>query len=229
MSGELPSYKREFIEFLLSSEVLCFGDFVTKSGRSTPYFVNTGRYRTGAQLNRLAGFYAQAIEAEFGGTFDVLFGPAYKGIPLVVSTAMDMARRGGGEFPFCFDRKEAKDHGEGGSLVGHVLRAGDRVLIIEDVTTAGTSIRETVPKLRAVADIALAGLIVSVDRMERGQGEKAALAEVAELWAMPTRAIVTIDEIMHFLRGREIDGAVVLDEPTHARMIEYRREYGPRA
>lgn len=225
----LAPYKREFIDFMVGSGVLTFGDFVTKSGRKTPYFVNTGRYRTGAQLARLAGYYAQTISERFGDGFDVLFGPAYKGIPLAVATAMELARRGGRDVPFCFDRKEVKDHGEGGRLVGHPLADGERVLIIEDVTTAGTSIRETVPKLREAANVRLAGLVVSVDRMERGSGDLAALAEIAETWSMPTGAIVTIEEIMDDLRGREVDGRVVLDEATYGRMLAYRSEYGPRA
>lgn len=229
MSDDLAPYKREFIEFMVESEVLTFGDFVTKSGRKTPYFVNTGRYRTGSQLARLAGFYAQTIQDEFGDGFDVLFGPAYKGIPLAVGIAMELARRGPRDVPFCFDRKEAKDHGEGGKLVGHPLTDGERVLIVEDVTTAGTSIRETVPKLKSAARVELAGLVVSVDRMERGSGDKAALVEISEEWAMPTRAIVTIDEVVSYLHGREISGRVLLDDSIRERMRAYREEYGARA
>lgn len=229
MVEDLAPYKQEFIEFMVESEVLTFGDFVTKSGRNTPYFVNTGRYRTGAQLTRLAGYYAQAIAPQFGEDFDVLFGPAYKGIPLAVAIAMELARRGGRDVPFCFDRKETKDHGEGGKLVGHPLADGDRVLIVEDVTTAGTSIRETVPKLRAAADVRLTGLIVSVDRMERGTGEKAALVEIAETWSMKTCAIVTIEEVMAYLHGRDVQGRVPIDDPTYERMQAYLQEYGPRS
>lgn len=229
MVEDLAPYKQEFIEFMVETEVLTFGDFVTKSGRNTPYFVNTGRYRTGAQLTRLAGYYAQAIAPQFGEDFDVLFGPAYKGIPLAVAIAMELARRGGRDVPFCFDRKETKDHGEGGKLVGHPLADGDRVLIVEDVTTAGTSIRETVPKLRAAADVRLTGLIVSVDRMERGTGEKAALVEIAETWSMKTCAIVTIEEVMAYLHGRDVQGRVPIDDPTYERMQAYLQEYGPRS
>ena len=152
----MQAYKREFIEFMLESGVLLFGDFTTKSGRKTPYFVNTGLYRTGAQLAQLGRFYAAAAVERFGDSFDVMFGPAYKGIPLVATTAIALSESGR-DVAWCFDRKEAKTHGEGGMLVGHTLADGDRVLIIEDVTTAGTSIRETVPKMRAVADVKLAG------------------------------------------------------------------------
>ncbi|MEZ6021753.1 MAG: orotate phosphoribosyltransferase, partial [Planctomycetota bacterium] len=195
----MHDYQRDFIQFLLETGALTFGDFTTKSGRKTPFFLNTGLYRTGRQLERLGDFYAAAIEARLGREFDVLFGPAYKGIPLVVTTAQGLARRGE-DVAFCFDRKEAKDHGEGGLLVGHQPKDGERVLIVEDVTTAGTSIRETVPKLRATANVRLAGLIVSVDRQERGTGDRAALTELAEEFAMPTFAIVDIDTILAYLR-----------------------------
>ena len=211
-------YKREFIDFMIESGVLTFGDFTTKSGRKTPYFVQTGKYRTGAQIRRLGEFYADAIEANFGEGFDVLFGPAYKGIPLAVETAGALSARGR-DVAFMFNRKEAKDHGEGGVLVGHVPEPGDRVLIIEDVTTAGTSIRETVPVLRAAADVKLAGLIVSVDRMERGTGDKAALAQVGYELDMATHAIVTTEEIIEHAD---------LSEEMESKMRAYLAEYGPR-
>ncbi len=214
----MEQYKRDFIDFMIDCEVLTFGDFVTKSGRPTPYFVQTGKYRTGGQIRRLGEFYADAIQANFGADFDVLFGPAYKGIPLAVETAGALAARGQ-DVGFMFNRKEAKDHGEGGVLVGHPLADGDRVLIIEDVTTAGTSIRETVPVLQAAADASLAGLIVSVDRMERGTGDKAALAQVSEDFDMPTCAIVTVREI--------IEHADLSDEMVN-RMHSYLAEFGPR-
>jgi len=223
----MEAYKQEFIEFMVRSEVLTFGDFTTKSGRSTPYFVNTGRYRSGEQVARLGEFYADAIEGALAGAYDVLFGPAYKGIPLAVTTAATLSRRGR-DVGFCFNRKEAKDHGEGGVLVGHAPQDGERVLIVEDVTTAGTSIRETVPILRAAAAVELAGLVVSVDRQERGQGERAALAEVGEEFGMPTFAIVTLDEIVEHLAGREVDGCVVLGDADLARIEAYRAEYGAR-
>jgi orotate phosphoribosyltransferase len=224
----MQAYKREFIEFMLRSGVLLFGDFTTKSGRQTPYFVNTGLYRTGAQLAQLGRFYAAAVQERFGDSFDVMFGPAYKGIPLVATTAIALAENGR-DVPWCFDRKEAKTHGEGGSLVGHKLAAGERVLIIEDVTTAGTSIRETVPKMRAAADIKLAGLLVSCDRRERGTGDLAGLEQIANDYDMPTHAIVTINEVIEHLHGREVDGKVVLDDAMRAKMEAYLAEYGPRA
>lgn len=180
---------------MIDSEVLRFGSFVTRSGRPTPYFVNTGLYRTGGQISRLGRFYADAIEARLGTDFDVLFGPAYKGIPLVVSTAVALAERGH-DVGYCFNRKEAKDHGEGGIMVGHELADGDRVVIVEDITTAGTAVREAVPLLRARADIALAGLVVSVDRGERGVDDRSALQALAHEFDMPTFAIVTVHDIM---------------------------------
>ncbi len=221
----MQGYKREFIEFMVESEVLIFGDFTTKSGRETPYFINTGRYGTGAEIDRLGAFYADAITAQGPAEYDLLFGPAYKGIPLAVTTAATLARRGR-NVGFCFNRKEAKDHGEGGVLVGHRPRAGERVLFIEDVTTAGTSIRETVPVLRAAAEVELAGLVVSVDRQERGRGERAALAEIAEEFAMPTFAIVTLDEIVDHLSRHDVGGRRVLDAALLERINAYRALYG---
>ena len=222
-------YKQQFIEFMVRSEVLTFGDFVTKSGRSTPYFVNTGKYRTGMQMERLGEFYADSIEAfvnESGQGIDVLFGPAYKGIPLVVTTAIALQNVHSRDLSFCFNRKEVKDHGEGGSLVGHLPQDGERVLIVEDVTTAGTSIRETVPVLRSQAEVQLAGLIVSVDRQERGPGGGSALAEVGAEFDMPTLSIVTLDEIVEHLTGREVNGALVLTADILERIEAYRAEYG---
>jgi len=212
--------QRRFIDFMVDAGVLTFGDFTTKSGRQTPYFVNTGRYRSGVHLVELGRAYADAIERSFPQGFDCLFGPAYKGIPLVVAVAMAFAERGR-EVEFCFNRKEAKDHGEGGVLVGRTLKDGDRVLIIEDVTTAGTSIRETVPVLRAAARITPAGLIVSVDRQERaGEGStRTALEEVGVEFGMPTAAIVTIDEVVSHLGAR-------LTDADRARIAAYRARYG---
>lgn len=214
----MEPYKADFIDFMAASGVLTFGDFVTKSGRNTPYFVNTGRYSTGAQIRRLGEFYADSIIANVGTEFDVLFGPAYKGIPLAVTTAAALADRGV-EVAYCFNRKEAKDHGEKGMMVGHTLADGDRVLIIEDITTAGTSIRETMPLLRASADVSMVGLVVSVNRMERGTGEKAALDQVSEEFSMPAFAIVTVEEIIEHTD---------LDDTQTAAMWAYLAEYGAR-
>jgi orotate phosphoribosyltransferase len=221
----MEQFQREFIEFMVRSNVLTFGDFVAKSGRKTPYFINTGRYRTGAQLERLGRAYADAIEARLGTGFDVLFGPAYKGIPLVAATAIEFQRRGR-DVGFAFNRKEAKDHGEGGTIIGWEPKAGDRVLIVEDVTTAGTSIRETVPLLRAAADVKLAGLVVAVDRKERGIGNISALAEVGKEYGMPTFSIVNIEDIVSYLSAHDVDGRRVITDELRARIAEYRKQYG---
>ncbi|MGC4092456.1 MAG: orotate phosphoribosyltransferase [Polyangiaceae bacterium] len=222
----MQPYKVEFIEFMVRSGVLSFGDFVTKSGRKTPFFINTGRYSKGSQLRELGRYYARALVERLGHDFDVLFGPAYKGIPLVVATAMALSEEHGKDVGFAFNRKEAKDHGEGGLLVGHPLKSGDRVVLVEDVTTAGTSIRETVPLLRAAADVTIAGLLVSVDRMERGTGELNALAELEQQLAAPAFAIVTIEDAVQALLGKQVDGKPVLDDETHARVLAYRQQYG---
>lgn len=221
----VETYKEDFIAFMVESGVLTFGDFTTKSGRRTPFFINTGNYKTGAQMSRLGAFYAAAIKDNFGDV-EVLFGPAYKGIPLVVTASIALADRHDTNVAFCFNRKEVKDHGEGGSLVGKKLVDGDRVLIVEDVTTAGTSIRETVPVLRGAAKVELAGLIVSVDRMERGTGEKGALQEIQESFGMKTASIVNLEEIVTYLHNRVVNGSVVLDDDIKARIDEYRAKYG---
>jgi orotate phosphoribosyltransferase len=225
MLRRMDTHKREFIEFMVQCDVLRFGDFTAKSGRKTPYFINAGRFRTGAQLDRLASYYARAIVSRLGDRFDVLFGPAYKGIPLAAATAMALYREHAHDVGFCFNRKEAKDHGEGGSLVGQELQDGQRVLIIEDVTTAGTSIRETVPLLRAAAKVQLAGLVVAVDRMERGGGELNALTEIGEELAMPAFAIVTIEEIIAHLRETPVQGRMLLDDATYRRVLDYRKQH----
>jgi orotate phosphoribosyltransferase len=222
----MQDYQREFIEFMVASGVLTFGDFVTKSGRRTPFFINTGNYRTGEQARRLGEYYAQAMVSRFGTGFDVLFGPAYKGIPLAVGAAIALAARHGRDVAYCFNRKEMKDHGEGGALIGHRLRDGDRVLIVEDVITAGTSVRETVPLLQAAAKVQLAGLLVGVDRMERGTGERSALQEVQEAYGMPACAIVTLADVVEHLHNRPLNGRVILDDALKARIDAYRAQYG---
>jgi len=218
--------KRDFIEFMCASGVLTFGDFTTKSGRPTPYFINTGKYTSGSEMRTLGDTYARTVVDQFGDGFDVLFGPAYKGIPLVVATAVALLEHHGRDVPFCFNRKEAKDHGEGGVLVGHAPRNGERVLILEDVTTAGTSIRETVPILEQAADIEVVGLVVSVDRMERGPGgEVSALAELSQEFGFQTAPIVSIDEIVEAL-GPGSPSRFALAESDLARIADYRSRFG---
>ena len=222
----MERYKEEFIEFMVEAGVLRFGDFVTKSGRKTPFFVNTGFYRTGGQLKRLGEYYARAIASAFGTDFDVLFGPAYKGIPLSVATGMAISTLYDQEVRYCSNRKEIKDHGDKGILLGGPVGDGDRVVIIEDVTPAGTSIRETVPILKAQGDVKIAGLVVSVDRQEKGSGEKSALSEIEETYGFPTTAIVTMAEVIDYLYGREVNGKVVIDDAIRAAIDDYYRIYG---
>lgn len=222
----MEKYKEEFIDFMLESQVLRFGDFVTKSGRKTPFFVNTGFYRTGAQLRRLGGYYAETIKNHFGTDFDVLFGPAYKGIPLSVATSIALSEKYGKDVRYCSNRKEIKDHGDKGILLGGPINDGDRVLLIEDVTTAGTSIRETMPLIRAQADAEVFGLVVSVDRCERGTGSKSALKEIEENFGIKTAAIVTMKEVVEHLYGREYNGKTVIDSGVKGRIDEYYAEYG---
>lgn len=219
-------YKEQFIEFMVRSNVLTFGDFITKSGRKTPFFINTGNYATGEQLAMLGRFYAEALQQGFPEKIDVLFGPAYKGIPLVTATAMTLTTSFDRQVAFCFNRKEFKNHGEGGTLIGHRLRENDTVVIIEDVTTAGTSIRESIPLLRKAAQVNIIGLIISVDRMERGTTPQSALAQLREEFGMRTVAIVNITEIMEYLHNRPVDGKVVLDDALYEKIAEYRRIYG---
>lgn len=222
----MEAYKQEFIDFMIECGVLRFGDFVTKSGRQTPFFVNTGFYRTGSQLARLGEYYAQAIQEHFGTDFDVLFGPAYKGIPLSVTTSIALSTRFEADVRYCSNRKEIKDHGDKGILLGSPLSDGDRVIIIEDVTTAGTSIRETVPILKAQANVCLRGLVISVDRMERGQGEKSALEEIREEFGLQTASIVTMQEVTEYLYGRRIGGEILIDDERKAAIDAYYEKYG---
>ena len=218
--------KQEFIEFMIDSQVLKFGDFITKSGRKTPFFVNTGFYRTGAQLRKLGQYYAKAIEQSFGLDFDVLFGPAYKGIPLSVAAAMAISELYGADIRYCSNRKEVKDHGDKGILLGSPMGDGDRVVIIEDVTTAGTSIQETLPIIKAQGDVHPMGLVVSVDRMERGQGTKSALQEIQENYGLRTAAIVTMAEVVEHLYNRPYKGTVIIDDGLKAAIDAYYLQYG---
>jgi len=224
--GVNMTYREEFITFMARSGVLTFGDFTTKSGRKTPYFINTGNYKTGAQAAKLGDYYAACIQEHLPEGVDCLFGPAYKGIPLAVSAAVSLYRNYGRDLPYCFNRKEAKDHGEGGSLVGYPPAAGDRVLIVEDVVTAGTAVRESVELFKRLAVGKLVGLVVSVDRMERGTGEKTTIQELQEELGLAVYPIVTVREIMDFLTDREIDGKVLLTQDTRVRMEDYLARYG---
>lgn len=222
----MEQYKKEFIEFMIDCEVLKFGDFVTKSGRKTPFFVNTGFYRTGEQLHKLGEYYAKAIEEKFGFDFDVLFGPAYKGIPLTVATTMAISANYGKDIKYCANRKEVKDHGDTGILLGSPIADGDKVIIIEDVTTAGTSIEETLPIIKAQGDVLPLGLVVSVDRMERGRGEQSALTEIKDKYNLETTAIVTMEDVVEHLYNKEYKGKVIIDDSMKAAIDAYYVQYG---
>lgn len=224
----MEQYKQEFIEFMIDCNVLKFGDFTTKSGRKTPFFVNTGFYRTGAQLRKLGQYYAKAIESKFGLDFDVLFGPAYKGIPISVVTAVAFHNLYGKEVRYCSDRKEEKDHGaDKGSFLGSKLQDGDRVVMIEDVTTSGKSMEETVPKVRGAADVTIVGLMVSLDRMEVGKGGvKCALDEVKDLYGFETNAIVTMKDVVEHLYNKPCNGEIVIDDKIKAAIDAYYEQYG---
>ena len=220
------TYREEFITFMVRSGVLTFGDFTTKSGRKTPYFVNTGNYKTGAQAAKLGDYYAACIQEHMPEGITCLFGPAYKGIPLAVSAAASLYRNYDRDLPYCFNRKEAKDHGEGGVIVGMQPQDGDHVIIIEDVITAGTSVRETVPLLKAAANVTIDALVISVDRMERGQGDLSAVQEVEQTFGIPTYSLVSTREIIDMLHNHPVDGKVYIDDAMRERMEAYLAQYG---
>lgn len=225
----MEQYKQEFIEFMVESDVLKFGDFTLKSGRKSPFFMNAGAYVTGTQLMRLGEYYAKAIHENYGDEFDVLFGPAYKGIPLSVACVIAYAKLYDRQIRYCSNRKEAKDHGEAGILLGSKLKDGDRVVIIEDVTTSGKSIEETFPILKAQADVEIKGLMVSLNRMEVGLGgEVSALDEIREKYGFEARAIVTMEEVVEHLYNRPCQGRVVIDDTIKTAIDAYYEQYGCR-
>ena len=222
------TYQEAFIEFMVRAGVLTFGDFTTKSGRKTPYFINTGNYRTGAQAAELGDYYAACIHEHIAGAggADVLFGPAYKGIPLAVTAAASLYRSYGEDYPYCFNRKEVKDHGEGGSMVGAKVKDGDRVAIVEDVVTAGTAVRESIALFRDIADVKIAALFVSVDRMEKGTGERSALDELREDYGIAVYPIVTVRQIIDYLHNRPVDGRIYIVDGMKEQMERYLSVYG---
>lgn len=223
----MEQYKQEFIEFMVDSQVLKFGDFTLKSGRKSPFFMNAGAYVTGAQLHRLGEYYAKAIHDKYGLDFDVLFGPAYKGIPLSVATTMAISELYGKEIRYCSNRKEVKDHGDTGILLGSKLKDGDRVVIIEDVTTSGKSIEETFPILKSQADVEIKGLMVSLNRMERGlDSEKSALEEIKEKYGFEANAIVTMEEVVSCLYNKPYKGTIYIDDTLKDAIDAYYEQYG---
>lgn len=224
----MEQYKQEFIKFMTECNVLQFGDFTLKSGRKSPFFMNAGLYVTGSQLTRLGEYYAQAIHERFGDDFDVLFGPAYKGIPLSVATAIAYSRLYGKEIRYCSNRKEIKDHGDAGIMLGSPLKDGDRVVIIEDVTTSGKSIQETFPIITAQADIKIVGMMVSLNRLEHGldHKDKTALDELQEQYGFPAESIVTMKDVIEMLYNKPVDGKVIIDDGIKKALDDYYKEYG---
>ena len=224
----MEAYKQEFIEFMVESDVLKFGDFTLKSGRKSPFFMNAGAYVTGSQLMGLGEYYAKAIHNTYGDDFDVLFGPAYKGIPISVVTAIAYSKLYGKEVRYCSDRKEEKDHGaDKGSFLGSKLKDGDRVVMIEDVTTSGKSMEETVPKVRGAANVEIVGLMVSLNRMEKGLGgKKSALEEIKETYGFEANAIVSMADVIEHLYNKEYNGNVLINDELKAAIDAYYAEYG---
>lgn len=223
----MDAYKKEFIEFMVESDVLKFGEFTLKSGRKSPFFMNAGAYVTGSQLMRLGEYYAQAIHSKYGDDFDVVFGPAYKGIPIGVATAIAFSKLYGKEIRYCSNRKEVKDHGDTGILLGSKLKDGDRVVVVEDVTTSGKSMEETIPIVREQANVEILGLMVSLNRMEKGKnGDKTALEEIKDLYGFETAAIVDMSEVVECLYNKECLGKIVIDDKIKKAIDEYFEKYG---
>lgn len=223
----MEQYKEEFIEFMVEANVLKFGDFTLKSGRKSPFFMNAGAYVTGSQLKRLGEYYAKAIHDNYGENFDVLFGPAYKGIPLSVATTIAFYELYGKEIRYCSNRKEIKDHGDTGILLGSKIKDKQRIVIIEDVTTSGKSIEETFPILQAQGDVEIVGLIVSLNRMEQGKDQsRSALDEIRENYGFPTAAIVTMDDVVERLYNKKCQGKIVIDDAMKNAIDHYYSEYG---
>jgi len=222
----MKTYKQKFIEFMVESQVLKFGEFTLKSGRKSPFFMNAGSYVTGTQLRKLGEFYAKAIHDSYGLDFDILFGPAYKGIPLCVATTMAISELYGKDIKYCSNRKEVKDHGDAGILLGSPIKDGDRVVIIEDVTTSGKSIEETFPIIQAQGKAEIKGLMVSLNRMERGKGIGSALEEIQEHYGFPANAIVSMTEVIEYLHGKEYNGTVIIDDTLKADIDVYYKQYG---
>ena len=222
----MEAYKSEFIDFMVDSDVLKFGEFTLKSGRKSPFFMNAGAYVTGTQLRKLGEYYAKAIHDNYGLDFDVLFGPAYKGIPLSVATTMAISELYGKDIRYCSNRKEEKDHGDAGILLGSKIKDGDRVVIIEDVTTSGKSIEETFPILKGQANVDVVGLMVSLNRQERGKTQQNALAEIREMYGIETGAIVTMEEVVEYLYNKNYNGRVLIDDVMKKAIDTYYAQYG---
>lgn len=222
----MEQYKQNFIDFMIECNALRFGEFITKSGRKSPFFINTGLYKTGSQLRKLGQYYAKAIQENYGLDFDILFGPAYKGIPLSVATSIAINVLYNKEVGYCSNRKEIKDHGDAGILLGSPIKDNDKIIIIEDVTTSGASIRETLPILKSQGNLDILGLIISVDRMEKGQSDKSALLEIEENYNIKTAAIVNMKEVIDYLYNRKINDKIIIDDKIKSDIDDYYKIYG---
>lgn len=222
----MEKYKEEFIDFMVDSGALLFGEFMTKSGRKTPYFINIGEFNSGYQLTKLGEYYAQAINQRYGLNFNVLFGPAYKGVSLAVATSIAMEKLYGKEVKYCYNSKENNENDVSEMLLGAELEDGDRVIVIEDVTTAGTSMRETMPILKSQGNIDVVGLIVSVDRLEKGYAGKAAFEEISETYGIEVFSIVTLKEIIERLYNKEHNGKIIIDDKIMSELNNYLDLYG---
>ncbi len=223
----MEAYKQEFIEFMVESDVLKFGEFTLKSGRKSPFFMNAGAYVTGSQLQRLGQYYAKAIHEHYGDDFDILFGPAYKGIPLGVATCIAFSELYGKEIKYCSNRKEAKDHGDAGILLGSPIQDGDKIVIIEDVTTSGKSIEETFPIIQAQGDVQILGLMVSLNRMEKGRdSDRSALEEIKQKYGFAANAIVSMEDVVEHLYNKECGGRIVIDDEIKTAIDAYYELYG---
>ncbi len=223
----MEAYKQEFIEFMVESDVLKFGEFTLKSGRKSPFFMNAGLYVTGTQLHKLGQYYAKAIHEHYGEDFDVLFGPAYKGIPIGVATCIAFSELYGKEIKYCSNRKEAKDHGDAGILLGSPIKDGDKIVIIEDVTTSGKSIEETFPIIKAQGNVEILGLMVSLNRMEKGRdSDKSALEEIKEKYGFDASAIVSMADVVEHLYNKDCNGKVVINDEIKTAIDKYYEQYG---
>ena len=221
----MNTHKEEFVQFMVDCGVLTFGEFTLKSGRISPYFVNTGKYRKGSQIARLGEFYGELFLYKYGTDVDVIYGPAYKGIPLVVSTATAIYQKHNIDIPYCYNRKEEKDHGEGGKLIGHQPVDGDCIVIIEDVVTSGKSLRESLTILKASANVVVPGVIVSVDRKEKGQGTRSTTQEMKDELGIDIHSIISSGDILYYLYSQKNQGKKEYKELI-TRMEEYIDKYG---